>query len=108
MQVKTVKNEKGENKTVIDRAPKPYLQLYATPEEVANKTIIDRMWRNVHLNYNLDRAYSGETCNPDVICPLKNPLELMPWYPTDLTIIDALKLTRPGTYLKKVMWPVGV
>lgn len=107
MQVTTAKNEKGQNETVIDRTPQPYQQIYATPEELANKTIIDRMWRDVHLNFNLDRAYSGETCNPDVICPLKNPLTLMPWYPTTLTVADALKMTRQGAHLKKIMWPVG-
>lgn len=106
MLVKTVRNERGENETVIDRVPKKYLQFYATPEEVANKTIIERMLRNVHLNFQLDRAYSGETCYPDIICPLKNPLTLMPWYHTGLTVIDAALMTRPGTRLKKVMWPV--
>jgi hypothetical protein len=106
MQVKTIKNEKGENETVIDRAPQRYRQLYATPAEIANKTIIDRMWRNVHLNFNMDRAYSGETCYPDIICPLKNPFTLMPWLNTGLTVIDALNMTQPGTHLKKVMWPV--
>lgn len=107
MKVSTVKNEAGQNETAIDRVPRAYQQIYATPEQLANKTIIDRMWRDVHLNFNLDRAYSGETCNPDVICPLRNPLTLMPWYPTTLTVADALKMTQPGSHLKKIMWPVG-
>lgn len=106
MLVKTVKNARGENETVIERVPKKYLQLYATPEEIANRTILERMWRNVHLNFHMDKAYSGETCYPDLIFPVKNPFALMSYYPTPLTVVDAVKVTRPGTYIKKVMWPV--
>jgi len=103
MLVKTV-----DNQTVVDRVPHKYLQLYATPEEIANRTIMERMWRNVHLNFNMDRAYTGETANPTWICPLKNPYTLMPWYPTTLTVADALSMTMPGTHDKRFMWPVGV
>ena len=106
MLVRTVKNARGVNETVIDRFPKKYLQLYATPEEIARRTIMERMWRNVHLNFQMDKAYSGETCYPDLIFPVKDPFALMSYYPTPLTVVDALQVTRPGTHIKKVMWPV--
>ncbi len=106
MLVRTVKNARGVNETIIDRVPKKYLQLYATPEEIARRTIMERMWRNVHLNFHMDKAYSGETCYPDLIFPVKDPFALMSYYPTPLTVVDALQVTRPGTHIKKVMWPV--
>ncbi|OPY28178.1 MAG: hypothetical protein A4E28_01696 [Methanocella sp. PtaU1.Bin125] len=106
MVVKNVTGEGGKNQTVIDRAPRDYMTLIATPEEIANKTIMERMWRNVHLNYALDLAYSGETCFPDHICPVKNPYAIMFVIPLNRSNSDALVLTRPGRRVKRAFWPV--
>jgi hypothetical protein len=108
LDVKTVPNGRGGNETVFERKPKDYMTLIATPEQVANKTIMERMWRNVHLNYNLDRAYVGETCYPSLIDPLKNPFELTPMVPDNRSISDSLNMTQPGKHLLRVFWPVGV
>lgn len=106
MVVKNVTNEKGENQTAIDRAPRDYMTLIATPEQVANKTIMERMWRDVHLNYNLDLAYSGETCYPDHIFPVKNPYAVTFQIPLNRSNSDALILTQPGKHVKRLFWPV--
>jgi hypothetical protein len=104
--LKNVTNDKGENRTVIDRAPRDYMTLVAPPEQVANKTIMERMWRDVHLNYNLDLAYSGETCFPDQIFPVKNPYAVTFQIPLNRSNSDALILTQPGKHLKRLFWPV--
>ncbi len=104
--VKNITDETGENRTVIDRVPRDYMTIIATPEQVANKTIMERMWRNVHLNYNLDLAYSGETCSPDLVYPVKNPYALMFLIPLNRSNSDALILTQPGKRIKRVFWPV--
>ena len=100
------RTKKGENQTVIDRAPRDYMTLIATPEQVANKTIMERMWRDVHLNYNLDLAYSGETCYPDHIFPVKNPYAVTFQIPLNRSNSDALILTQPGKHVKRLFWPV--
>ena len=67
MLVKNIRDKNGGNVTTLKRPSRPYMTLFASPEEVANKTITERMWRNVkHLNYNLDRAYVGETACPEL------------------------------------------
>jgi hypothetical protein len=104
--IKNVTNEKGKNQTVIDRAPRDYMTIIATPEQVANKTIMERMWRDVHLNYNLDLAYSGETCFPDQIFPVDNPYAVTFQIPLNRSNSDALILTRPGMHIKRLFWPV--
>jgi hypothetical protein len=108
MVVRNVTNDKGENETVIRPAPRDYMTIVATPEQVANKTIMERMWRNVHLNYFLDWSYSGETCCPDQIWPVKNPYAVTFHIPLDQSNHDALILTRPGQHIKRLFWPVAV
>ena len=106
MVIKNVTDGRGKNQTVVDRAPRDYMTLIATPEQVANRTIMERMWRNVHLNYNLDLAYSGETCFPDHVYPVKNPYSLMFLIPLNRSNSDALILTQPGRHIKRIFWPV--
>jgi hypothetical protein len=108
MVVRNVTNDKGENETVIRPAPRDYMTIVATPQQVANKTIIERMWRNVHLNYFLDWSYSGETCCPDQIWPVKNPYAVTFQIPLSRSNADALVLTRPGQHIKRLFWPVAV
>ena len=108
MVVRNVTNDKGENETVIRPAPRDYMTIVATPQQVANKTIMERMWRNVHLNYFLDWSYSGETCCPDQIWPVKNPYAVTFHIPLDRSNRDALILTRPGQHIKRLFWPVAV
>ena len=108
MLVKNVTNEKGRNVTVLERPPRAYMTLFASPEEVANKTIMERMWRNVHINYNLDRAYVGETCFPDLVYPIKETYTLMPFVPDNVSNSAALNMTKPGMHMRRIFWPVGV
>jgi hypothetical protein len=108
MIVKNVTDEKGKNETIVRPAPRDYMTIVATPEQVANKTIIERMWRNVHLNYFLDWSYSGETCCPDQIWPVKNPYAVMFQIQLSRSNSEALILTRPGQHIKRLFWPVAV
>lgn len=96
----------GKNETVLKPLPKSYMKLMFTPGEVANKTVMERMWRNVHLNFALDQAYVGETCNPEWIWPKKEIYKLMLWVPQDKVISGALNITRPGTQLEHIFWPL--
>jgi hypothetical protein len=107
MLVKNVTNDKGENETVVERVPREYMTFVASPEEIANKTILERMWRNVHLNFQLDRAYVGETVYPTWIYPIKDTLTLMPFVPDSVSISDALNMTKPGKLFKRIFWPVA-
>jgi hypothetical protein len=84
------------------------MTLFASPEEVANKTIMERMWRNVHINYNLDRAYVGETAYPQLIYPIKDTYTLMPFVPDQVSLDAALNMTQDGRHMRRIFWPVGV
>ncbi len=106
MLVRNVTRENGRNETELVRVPRDYHKLIATPDYIANRTIMERMWRNVHLNYYMDQAYSGETCFPDLVCPVKNPFTVMYFLPMNRSIGDALILTRPGQHIKKLFWGV--
>jgi hypothetical protein len=108
MLVKNTTDENGRNVTTLERPPRPYMTLIASPEEVANKTIQERMWRNVHLNYNLDRAYVGETSFPTLIYPIKETYTLMPFVPDNVSISAALNMTQSGRHIRRIFWPVGV
>jgi hypothetical protein len=107
LDVRTAPDEQGINRTTFERFPRDYMTLFASPEEVANRTIMERMWRNVHINFNLDRAYHGETCYPALIYPIEEPYTLMPMVPDETSIRDSLKRTQPGTRLKRIFWTVA-
>lgn len=107
MLVNNVTNGQGQDETVLERPPHDYMTLFASPEQVANKTILERMWRDVHLNYNLDRAYVGRTAYPDLIYPIKDTLTLMPTAPDEVSIRGALNMTKPGMHMRRILWPVG-
>jgi hypothetical protein len=93
--------------TTLERPPRPYMTLFASPEEVANKTIMERMWRNVHINYQLDRAYVGATCFPDLVYPIKETYTLMPMVPDNVSISAALNMTQTGRHIRRIFWPVA-
>jgi hypothetical protein len=108
MLIKNTTDENGRNVTTLERPPRDYMTLIAPPEEVANKTIMERMWRNVHINYQLDRAYVGETCYPDLIYPIKETYTLMPFVPDSVSIDAALNNTQGGRHIRRIFWPVAV
>jgi hypothetical protein len=108
MLVKNSTDKNGNNVTTLERPPRPYMTLIASPEEVANKTIMERMWRNVHINYQLDRAYVGETAFPQLIYPIKDTYTLMPFVPDKVSIDAALNNTQGGRHIRRIFWPVGV
>lgn len=80
---------------------------YLPASEVANKTIIQRMWANAQIIYKLDDAYIGETCFPDHIWPVKSASIMIPMVPDDIVITGALNMTRDGMHMRKIFWPVG-
>lgn len=108
MLIKNTTNAQGQNVTTLERPPRPYMTLFASPEEVANKTIMERMWRNVHINYNLDRAYVGETAYPQLIYPIKDTYTLMPFVPDQVSLSAALNMAQDGRHMRRIFWPVGV
>lgn len=108
MLIKNTTNAEGQTVTTLERPPRPYMTLFASPEEVANKTIMERMWRNVHINYNLDRAYVGETAYPQLIYPIKDTYTLMPFVHDQVSIDAALNMTQGGRHMRRIFWPVGV
>ena len=108
MLVKNTTDAEGKDVTTLERPQRPYMTLFASPQEVANKTIMERMWRNVHINYNLDRAYVGETASPDLIYPIKDTYTLMPFVPDSVSISAALNMTKPGMHIRRIFWPVGI
>jgi hypothetical protein len=105
---KNTTNARGQTVTTLERPPRPYMTLFASPGEVANKTIMERMWRNVHLNYQLDRAYVGETAYPQLIYPIQDTYTLMPFVPDEVSIDAALNMTQGGRHMRRIFWPVGV
>ena len=108
MLLKNTTNAEGQEVTTLERPTRPYMTLIASPEEVANKTIMERMWRNVHLNYQLDRAYVGETAYPQLIYPVKDTYSLMPFVPDPVSLSAALNMTQSGRHMRRIFWPVAV
>jgi hypothetical protein len=108
MLVKNSTDKDGKNVTTLERPPRPYMTLFASPEEVAEKMIMERMWRNVHINYQLDRAYVGETCFPQLIYPIKETYTLMPFPPDPASLDAALNMTQGGRHIRRIFWTVGV
>jgi hypothetical protein len=107
MLVKNVRDEQGQNTTVLDRLPGNFWTPYATAEEIANKTILQRMWANSHIIYKMDKAYAGETCSPTLICPYKDITTLFSQVPDKVIINGAMNMTHPGMHMRKIFWPVG-
>lgn len=109
MLAKNITDEQGRNTTVLERPPRDYWTPYASDQEIANKTIMQRMWANSHIGLNLDRAYHGETCYPTLIYPVKasDIITMMPLVPDSVSMGAALNLTHPGLHLRKAFWPVG-
>jgi hypothetical protein len=108
MLVKNSTDENGNSVTTLERPPRPYMTLIAQPEEVADKTIMERMWRNVHINYQLDRAYVGETCFPMLVYPIRDTYTLMPFVPDYVSIDAALNMTHGGMHIRRIFWTVAV
>jgi hypothetical protein len=107
MLVKNVTDEQGRNSTVLDRLPGNFWTPYATTEDIANRTILQRMWANSRIIYKMDKAYAGETCFPTHIYPHKGITTLFTQVP-DQTIINAARnMTHPGMHMRKIFWPVG-
>lgn len=107
MLVKNVTDEHGRNTTAFERLPRDYWTPNASSQEIANKTILKRMWANAHIVYIMDKAYIGETCSPTLICPYKNISTFMPLVPDDVAINGALNMTRQGMHMRKIFWPVA-
>ena len=107
MLVKNLRDEQGRNTTVLDRLPGNFWTPFATAEDIANKTILQRMWANSHIIYKMDKAYAGETCFPTLICPYKDIATLFPQVPDKDIINASLNMTHSGMHMRKIFWPVG-
>lgn len=76
----------------------------ATPAQVSNMSLIDRMWRNAHRGGTMGKAYAGDTSDPLWIDPYVRP--------NDVSMIDeqwyvmqcALNMTVPGTRILPRLW----
>ena len=109
MVAKNVTDQYGRNTSVLEPIRRNSWTPDATDQEIADKTILQRMWANSHINLNLDRAYLGETCYPTLIYPVKASefSTVMPLVPDKVSMGAAMNLTRPGMHLRKAFWPVG-
>lgn len=103
----TTSNKSGVNKTVLQAAHQSYMDYGAPKQEIANKTVMERMWVAAHLNFNLDKMYVGETCSPVLIAPMEPTFGTMNYGVNHTTVIrTALSLTRPGKHIKRVFWDI--
>jgi hypothetical protein len=101
-------DDRGRNTTVPGWPPRDYWTPFTTPDEnVASKTIMQRMWANSHIIYKMDKAYIGETCFPALICPYGEITSLFPQVPDKDIITATLNLTHTGMHMRKIFWPVG-
>ncbi len=108
MLVKNVTDDHGRDTIVFEPPARDHWTPSTTPDEkIANKTIMQRMWANSHIIYKMDKAYTGETCFPTLICPYKTIAALFPQVPDQAIISSALNMTRTGMHMRKIFWPVG-
>jgi hypothetical protein len=76
----------------------------ASPAQINNTSIVERLWRNSHLGHLLPYAYEGDAAYPSWLMPVKNPYGLMEMQcPTNVFSL-ALDKTRPGSYLIRSFW----
>ncbi len=76
----------------------------ATPDQINNTSIVDRLWRNTHQANALNYLYEGEAARPVWIAPAKNPYELIDCGIASDAIKSALEMTRPGKFLTRAYW----
>ena len=109
MVAKNVTDQYGRNTSVLEPIRMNSWTPDASDQEIADKTILQRMWANSHINLNLDRTYLGETCYPTLIYPVKASefSTVMPLVSDKVSMGAAMNLTRPGMHLRKAFWPVS-
>lgn len=108
MLVKNVTDNQGQNTVAFEWPPRNYWAPFTTPDEkLARQTIMQRMWANSHIIYKMDKAYVGETCFPEIICPYSEITTLFPQVPDREIIKSSLNMTHPGMHMRKIFWPVG-
>ncbi len=78
----------------------------ASPEQIDNTSIVDRLWRNTHQGSIMDYIYEGDAAYPQWIAPYKNPLILIDCGDSLSTMKFALKMTRAGTFLVPSFWSI--
>jgi hypothetical protein len=76
----------------------------ATPGQINNTSIVDRLWRNTHQANALNNLYEGEAARPTWIAPARNPYELIDCGIASDAIKSALEMTRPGKFLTRAYW----
>ena len=76
----------------------------ASPAQINNTSIVERLWRNSHQGALLDAAYEGNAAWPTWIDPLRNPFALLYCGDPFTTIKSALEMTMPGHYLIQSYW----
>ena len=107
MLVKNVTDDQGRITTILERPPRDYWAPTTSAEEIADKTIIQRIWANSHIVYKMDEAYVGETSFPTLIWPVKGENTLIPMIPDQVAIEGAMNMTRSGMHMRKIFWPVA-
>lgn len=107
MLLKNATDDRGGDSVVFERPPRDYWTPFATHQDIANKTIMQRMWANSHIIYKMDKAYAGETCYPALICPYKDIATLFPQVPDRDIINSSLKMTHTGMHMRKIFWPAA-
>jgi hypothetical protein len=105
--VENLQRERGNDTATPGHTYMDIWSPYVPVTEIANKTIIERMWANARIIYKLDTAYVGETCYPDYIWPVKGTSILIPTTPDEVVISGALNMTHEGMHMRKIFWPVG-
>lgn len=76
----------------------------ATPAQISNMSLVERMWRNAHRGGTMGKAYAGITAAPTWIDPLSTPADIVTvgehWY----LLQSALNMCVPGTQILPRNW----
>lgn len=76
----------------------------ASPDQINNTSIVERLWRNSHLGVTLQNAYEGDAAYPTWVVPYKEPVTMMEFKCPGNVINYALSETKPGSYLTRSFW----
>lgn len=82
------------------------LDFVATPGQINNTSVTERLWRNSHQSNALNYLYEGEAARPTWIAPAKNPYELIDCGESSKAIKSSIEMTRPGKYLTRSYWSI--
>jgi hypothetical protein len=77
-----------------------------TKTDIKNMSGLEKMYRNANLRNTVPQSHKGNVAMPEVIDPLKQPMDIIKPPNKPQVIKDSLNMTKEGTNLKTLFWDI--